>query len=177
KIVGLLDTPDIQRRLETAIARRLKTSATKTRDTKSLRKQIAELEKNIAKGVERLLLLDGDDQDDASRMLADWRAKRRTLEEQLQASEPSQTASTEREAARVAAELHGLQETFALVDPATLRAALATVIEDITLYWTDGGPRKWKFQRGKIRLGGSLRLLASSKNKSTRTRPTRTVRS
>lgn len=162
KIVSLLDTPDIQCRIETAIARRLKTSATKTRDTKSLRQRISELEKNIAKGVERLLLLDGDDQDDASRMLADWRAKRRTLEEQLQAAEPNQTASPEREAARVAAELKGLRETFALADPRAVRAALASVIEEITLYWTDGGPRKWRFQRGTIRLGGSLRLLASS---------------
>ncbi|TWU04911.1 hypothetical protein Pla52n_29560 [Stieleria varia] len=36
------------------------------------------------------------------------------------------------------------------------------MIYQITLYWTDGGPRKWRFQRGTIRLGSSLRLLASS---------------
>jgi len=51
---------------------------------------------------------------------------------------------------------------FGLADPATLRAALAVVIEDITIYCTDGGSRKWKFQRGTLRRGDSLRLLASS---------------
>lgn len=49
------------------------------------------------------------------------------------------------------AELRGLRETF----------ALATVIEEITLYCTDSGPRKWLFQRSAIRLGGTLRQLAS----------------
>ncbi len=164
KIVGLLDTPNIKGQIESVIARRLKTSATKTHDTRSLRQRIAELEKNIAKGVERLLLLDGADLDDASRMLADWRAQRRSLEEQLQTSARNPSASPDREAARVAAELADLRRTFALADPRALRAALASVIEEITLYWTDGGPRKWRFQRGTIRLGGSLRLLASSTN-------------
>jgi len=155
----------------------LKASATKTHDTKSLRQRIAELDKNIAKGVERLLLLDGADLDDASRMLADWRAQRRSLEEQLQASARNPSASPDREAARVAAELADLRRTFALAEPRALRAALASVIEDITLYWTDGGPRKWRFQRGTIRLGGSLRLLASSTTKNSATRPIRTARS
>lgn len=162
KIVGLLDTPNIKGQIETAIARRLKASATKTHDTKSLRQLIAELEKNIAKGVERLMLLDGENLEDASRMLADWRTQRRSLEEQLQASARNPSASPDHEAARVAPELSGLRETFALADPAALRAALASVIQDVTLYWTDGGPRKWRFQRGTIRLGGSLRLLARS---------------
>ena len=72
KIVGLLDAPNIKGQLESAIARRLKASATKTHDTKSVRQRIAELEKNIAKGVERMMLLDGENLDDASRMLADW---------------------------------------------------------------------------------------------------------
>lgn len=54
-----------------------KVSATKPRDTKAPRQRIAELERNIAKGVERLLLLDGEDLDDASRMLADWRSQPR----------------------------------------------------------------------------------------------------
>ncbi|QDV58694.1 recombinase family protein [Rosistilla oblonga] len=162
KIVSLLDTPNIERQLKAAVGRRLKATANKTSDTKTIRQRIAALEKNIAKGVERLLLLDGDDQDDASRMLADWRAERRTLEDQLQATTAGGNAKPEREAARVAAELARLRTTFAQADPAALRAALASVIEEITLYWTDGGPRKWRFQRGTIRLGGSLRLLASS---------------
>ncbi|GAA4446120.1 recombinase family protein [Novipirellula rosea] len=177
KIVGLINTPDIKGQIQSAIARRLKASATKTHDTKSLRKRIAELETNIAKGVERLMLLDGENLEDASRMLADWRSQRRSLEEQMQASSRNPSGSPDREAARVAAELRSLRETFALADPRSLRAALASVIEEITLYWTDGGPRKWRFQRGTIRLGGSLRLLASSTTRNSVTRPTRTARS
>ena len=177
RIVELLDTPNMHRRLEKEISRQMKATANKTRDTKPLRQRITELEKNIAKGVERLLLLEGEDLNDASRLLANWRQQRRTLEEQLQASEDKRGASPQREAARVAAELADLRETFAVADPATLRTALATVIEDITLYWTDGGPRKYRFQRGTIRFGGILRLLASCETKSTRTRPTPTVRS
>ncbi|WP_430454050.1 recombinase family protein [Rhodopirellula europaea] len=162
KVVTLLDTPNIKQRIKAAITKRLKATAKKSVNTKSLRRQIATLEKNIAKGVERMLLLDGEDQDDASRILADWRSQRRSLEEQLQSSASNQPSSPDREAARVATELADLRTTFGQADPVALRAALATVIEDITLYWTDGGPRKWRFQRGTIRLGGALRLLASS---------------
>lgn len=80
----------------------------------------------------------------------------------MQAEESNCNVSPEREAARVAAELAHLREPFALTDPLTLQAALATEIEDITLYWTDGGPRKYRFQRGTFRLGDSLHLPASS---------------
>ena len=177
KIVDLLDTPNTQGKLKKAIAQRIKANSTKRSDTKALRQRLDELEKNIAKGVERLLLLDGEDLEDASRLVANWRQQRQTLEEQMQAEDSKRNISPEREAARVAAELANLRETFALADPATLRAALGSVIEDITLYWTDGGPRKYRFQRGTIRLGDSLHLLASCTNKNIPTRPTLTVRS
>jgi hypothetical protein len=38
-----------------------------------------------------------------------------------------------------------LEKNIALADPMALRAALAIGIEDITLYWNNGGPRKWRF--------------------------------
>ncbi|MGB7324053.1 MAG: hypothetical protein WBD31_04230 [Rubripirellula sp.] len=94
-----------------------------------------------------MLLLDGEDQDDASRILADWRS--RSCPRRGRTGRPTDDAGQ--------------------ADLVALRAARATVREDITLYWTDGGPRKWRLQRGTIRLGGSLRLLASSAFRKSRT--------
>ncbi|TWT79626.1 hypothetical protein CA13_10300 [Planctomycetes bacterium CA13] len=103
--------------VETAIARRMKATKSKTSDAKSLRKRIAALEKNIAKGVERPLLLDDDHLDDASRLLADWRGERRRLNEQLQATGRGRQSNPKREAARVTAELGRSRENFHPVRP------------------------------------------------------------
>ncbi|KAA1260407.1 hypothetical protein LF1_29470 [Rubripirellula obstinata] len=128
KIVALLDTPNIERKLKAAAGPRWKATADKTTDTKAIRQRIATLEKNIAEGVERLLLLDGDDQNEASAMLADWRSERRSLEDKLKAATRTGNAApgcpAEREAARFAAELAHLQTTFAKADPQALRNAV-----------------------------------------------------
>jgi hypothetical protein len=39
KISGLVNTPDIETRLKTVVTRRMKATATKTNDTKSLRQR------------------------------------------------------------------------------------------------------------------------------------------
>src|SRR6056297_2684772 len=89
----------------------------------------------------------------------------------LRRPRPNQLGRFRRPGDRVPAELAHLRETFALAEPQTLRAALASVIEDITLYWTEVGPRKLKFQSGTVRLGSSLRQLASSTSKCTLSTP------
>ncbi len=54
------------------------------------------------------------------------------------------------------AEMVKLRETFRSADLAKLQAALAIVVKDIKLFWTAGGPRKWRFDRGVITLGDAL---------------------
>jgi len=58
--------------------------------------------------------------------------------------------------------LASLRKTFQSANPAKLRAARATVIEDITLYWERGGPRKWRLKRGVIRFGDKLQVALTS---------------
>ena len=170
KVVEILDSPDLEQRLREAITKRVR-SANKTKaDCKALKQQITALDKKIAKGAERLLLLDSDDLADASSVLADWRNQRRQLIERLESLAVTNEASPERETARVAAELANLRKTFQSANPAKLRAALATVIEDITLYWGPGGPRKWRLKRGVIRFGDKLQVTLTSEKKHSKTR-------
>ena len=158
KVVEILDSPDLEQRLREAITKRVRAAKKSQADCKALKQQIATLDKKIAKGAERLLLLDGDDLTDASSVLADWRSQRQPLIDRLESLGAPEEATPERETARVAAELADLRKTFQSANPAKLRAALATVIEDITLYWEPGGPRKWRLKRGVIRLGDKLQV-------------------
>jgi hypothetical protein len=174
QIVKLLSAPDVEQRLREAVMRRLRSGRKTQEAQRSLKQQIAALDRKIAKGSERLLLLDGEDLTDASAALAEWRKKRRTLAERLETAGISPNSPPERETARVLAELADLRETFQLADTTRLRAALRTVLRDITLYWAPGGPRKWQFVRGVIRFGENLLFSDNSpRNRSpTKQKPT-----
>lgn len=151
-IAEVLSSPELEANLRAAVARKLKAKEGNCGDAKALKQRIAALDRKIAKGVERLLLLDGEDLTDASAALAGWRKERRELNDQL-AGTGGAGSPPERDTAPVLAELADLRETFQTADPAKLRAALRTVVRDITLYWAPGGPRKWRFVRGVIRFG------------------------
>jgi len=162
KMVELLSSEELEGQLKKAVAKKLQASQVTASTAESVRRQVAALNKKIAKGAERLLLLDGDDLPDASAVLAGWREQRRTLEGQLDEIETKTVSSPEQETARIMKELADLRKTFQSADPAKLRTALAAVIEDITLHWTKGGPRKWRLQRGVIRLGDIWQVMRKS---------------
>lgn len=152
KVVELLNAPAVAERLREAITRKLKGRPGAAESAKSLQVRIDALDRKITKGAERLLLIDPEDMADASAALANWRAERRELAAQMERLDQRGDESPEEQADRVVAELEQLRESFASADPETLRAALRSVIESITLFWALGPRRKWRrFQRGVIR--------------------------
>jgi hypothetical protein len=175
RLMAILDLSDLEKRIKDAVARRLSQQSRTTSDVEAMRHRLASLDKKIAKGTERLLLLDDDNLSDAKELLNQWRRERSEVANAIAISQPAETMTQAQEVAKVMSELAKLRETFQQADPAKLRAALAVAIKCIKLYWKPGGPRKWFFDRGVITLGESLLLLVPSLMRITPTRPIPTV--
>lgn len=105
------------------------------------------MDKKIADGAERLLLLDAEDLADAAKALANWRAERRRVAAaEVERAGQGKDTSPEAEVGRVMAELGRLRHEFDSADPAKVRAALRSTIESITLFF---GPGPAEMDRGR----------------------------
>jgi hypothetical protein len=153
RVADLLNAPDVAGRLRENVGRRLRARPATAQAAKGIKARIEALDARLAKGAERLLLLDAADLPEASAALAAWRAERRKLAEEMGRLAAPGAGSPADETARVIGELDRLREDFAATDPDRLRAALQATIADVTLYWNaPAGPRKWRrLQRGIIR--------------------------
>lgn len=151
-VVGLLSEPDITERLRASIARQIRKQPKATETARSIRTKLEALDQKVAKGAERLLLVDADNLADAAGVLSTWRAERQRLAAELATAEGSGRAQPGDQTTQVLAELSRLQEDFASADPDRVRAALKATIESITLFWVDNpSRRKWRrLERGVI---------------------------
>jgi DNA invertase Pin-like site-specific DNA recombinase len=172
KVADMLNSPEVEPTLRQAVERKLEARRHPQKSDQSLRTRIAALEKKIAKGAERLLLVAAEDLADATTVLSAWRAERRKLAEQLAAFDSPTGDHPAFNVDQVIAELAHLRENFQSADPDRLRAALRTVIEDITLFWGPGGPRKWRLVRGVIRFRENWHVALTSLKVFTKTAST-----
>jgi len=150
-VVGLLKAPGIAERLRAAIGRQIRKQPKATETAKSIRSKLDALDQKVAKGAERLLLVDADNLADAAAVLTTWRGERQRLAEELATAEGDGQAVPGDQTALAMAELSRLQEDFASADPDRVRGALKATIESITLFWQPAEPRKWRrLDRGVI---------------------------
>lgn len=150
-VVTLLNDPGVTERLRASIARQIRKQPKATETAKSIRSKLDALDQKVAKGAERLLLVDADNLADAAAVLTAWRGERQRLAGELAAAEGNGRAVPGDQTAQAMAELGRLQEDFASADPDRVRGALKATIETITLFWQPAEPRKWRrLDRGVI---------------------------
>lgn len=171
RMLKLFESNGLEERIRRSVTEQLASRNGSQDEAKSLQRQLNAIEKKIAKGSERLLLVDDDNLTDAMDVLSAWRIEREELKEKIAACNGTAILTPEQEIERIVQQINVLRETFQKAEPGKMQAALASVIKDIQLYWSSGGPRKWRLDRGVIRLGDNLFPLVTSRRRNTRTKP------
>jgi site-specific DNA recombinase len=174
KMVELINQPELRDHIRKGVMKRFKRRKKNGPDLKKLQKQLADLDAKIERATERILLVDTDALDDAHRLLATWRNERRRVAVEIAEATKDASSDLDAQVDAVMAQLANLKDAIDLADPTELKAALRATIQDITLYWGPGGPRKWRLYRGVIRLREPLLFKETSTRRFIPTKPTPT---
>jgi site-specific DNA recombinase len=137
--------------LEAEMERQAK-AETDPANEKRLRREMAELDKNIAKGNRNLTLADPDMIAGIAQTVRELRQQRERLAAAL-ATPPAASGLADLERAK--AELWRLREGLESDDPALVRAVLRETVEKVELWWDHrpkGGMTKAVFSRGLVHL-------------------------
>ncbi|HEY2839554.1 MAG TPA: recombinase family protein [Pirellulales bacterium] len=137
--------------LEAAIERQLGRRSQPT-DLQALRQQIAEIDRKLEQGAERLVSVDDSLVPVIERKLLDLKAQRKAIERELQAK-PAKPPRTARE---IAADVWRLDEVLRTGSPRKVRHALSQIVKGITLDFVPGAKtgrgQRYDFTGGRMEL-------------------------
>jgi site-specific DNA recombinase len=144
--------------VEAALRQEL-TAAAKRRKTKSpvkateAKARLARLEKQIKRGTENLLLIDGEDVPAAQKVLIEWRQERDRLKAQLDAQDaatPRLDGPVDVLVERAMEQMRELQERISSASPNKSREGFRQLFESITLFWHPREPGQRNYRLARI---------------------------
>ena len=117
---------------------------------KEFETRLADLDRQIRRGTENLLLVDAGDIPDLKRILDGWREERDAVQASLEAERTSDAASPELDADGLLAELDHLEEHLASDCVVSAKAAFSRIFKSVKLFWKQVSPRRRELERAEI---------------------------